>query len=161
MPDQSGSAATKKALPPSTWMPLIWLVLAVLLLVLVLAQPSVDSLIFAALGALLVSILSGIVVIPALLQILLFAGTSLAGSLWLNRWSRRRNPSAAALRQSQDLAEVISPICAGGEGRVRWQAQSWSAISIDKKTTLEAGDRVLVIGRGETRLHVLPLPPLS
>ncbi|MFL0769748.1 MAG: NfeD family protein [Prochlorococcus sp.] len=160
MPAQSGSAATQKALLPSTWMPLIWLVLAGLLLALGLAQPSVDSLIFAALGALLVSILSGIIAIPALLQILLFAGIALAGSLWLKRLSRRRHPSAAALRQSQDLAEVIAPICTGGEGRVRWQAQSWAAISIDKQTTLKVGDQVLVIGRHGTRLQVLPLPPL-
>lgn len=141
-----------------TWIPLIWLAVAGLLLAIELAQPSFDGLMFAALGALLVSILTAITPMPLILQMIFFLLITVLGTLWLTRWSARRNPSPGGLRQREDIAQVLTPIKAGGEGRVRWHGQSWAASSIDLETPLNAGDQVVVMGREGTQLQVLPLP---
>ena len=109
------------------WVPLIWLLVAAVLLVLELAQPSFDGLIFAALAALVVSVLTALGSWPLGLQAGLFMAITLAGTLWLMHWSGGRNPEAVNRGQREDLAEVIEPIPAGGDGRVRWHGQSWAA----------------------------------
>tara|TARA_B100000959_G_C14915523_1_gene597129 strand:+ start:339 stop:743 length:405 start_codon:yes stop_codon:yes gene_type:complete len=129
-----------------------------LLLAIELAQPGFDGLLFAAIGALLVSILTAIIPISLILQMILFLLVTAIGTIWLTRWSARRNPNPERLRQREDIAEVLTPMAAGGEGRVRWHGQSWAASSIDLETKIDAGDQVVVMGRDGTKLQVLPLP---
>jgi membrane-bound ClpP family serine protease len=64
-----------------------------------------------------------------------------------------------ALAALADHAEVIAAFDAGGEGRVRWQGQSWAALNLDPSRSPGAGSRVTVMGREGTRLRVLPAPP--
>jgi len=142
-----------------SWIPLIWLVVAGVLLTLELAQPSFDGLMFAAIAALLLSLLTALTPLPALLQIVLFVLVTVAGTLWLTRWSARRNPRPDQERQREDLAEVLTPIPAGGEGRVRWHGQSWAASSLDLDRSIERGDQVLVVGRDGTHLQVMTRLP--
>jgi hypothetical protein len=139
-------------------LPLIWLAVAGLLLAIELAQPGFDGRLFAAIGALLVSILTAIIPISLILQMILFLLVTAIGTIWLTRWSARRNPNPERLRQREDIAEVLTPMAAGGEGRVRWHGQSWAASSIDLETKIDAGDQVVVMGRDGTKLQVLPLP---
>ncbi|HGY5533056.1 MAG: NfeD family protein [Prochlorococcus sp.] len=132
--------------------------MAGLLLAIELAQPSFDGLLFAALGALLVSIITAITPIGLILQLILFLLITATGTLWLTRWSSRRNPSPEKLRLREDVAEVLTPIAAGGDGRVRWHGQSWAASSIDLETKIDAGDQVVVMGREGNKLQILPMP---
>ena len=111
---------------PSIWVPLIWLAVAAVLLTLELSQPSFDGLMFAAIAALLVSAVTAIGPLPVVLQLSAFVVITVVGTVWLMRWSAHRNPDPDSQRQRQDLAEVISPIPHGGEGRVRWHGQSWA-----------------------------------
>ena len=143
------------------WVPLIWLLVAAVLLVLELAQPSFDGLIFAALAALVVSVLTALGSWPLGLQAGLFMAITLAGTLWLMHWSGGRNPEAVNRGQREDLAEVIEPIPAGGDGRVRWHGQSWAASSLDLDRDLSDGDQVLVVGREGTQLQVMGMATIS
>jgi membrane protein implicated in regulation of membrane protease activity len=120
-----------------------------------LAQPSFDGLMVAALAALLLSLLTALNSLPLLVQILLFLVLTVVGTVWLSRWSARRNPRPGQERQREDLAEVISAIPPGGEGRVRWHGQSWAASSLDLDQAISNGDQVLVVGRDGTQLQVI------
>ena len=137
------------------WVPLIWLLAALILLGLELAQPSFDGLMFGALAALVVSVLTAVGPLPVLIQIGLFVVITVVGTIWLTRWSARRNPEPGTQRQREDLADVLSSMPPGGEGRVRWHGQSWAASSLDLDRSLETGERVLVIGRDGTQLQVM------
>ena len=141
------------------WIPLIWLLVAGVLLVMELVQPSFDGLMFAVFGGLVVSVLTALVSLPIWMQILLFGLITVLGTLWLSRWSARRNPRPGRRRLKEDTAEVLDTIQPGGEGRVRWHGQSWAASSLDVETPLQPGDRVLVISREGTRLQILPTLP--
>ena len=141
------------------WSPLIWLLVAGVLLVVELVQPSFDGLMFGVFAGLVVSVLTAFLPLQVWLQILLFSVITVLGTLWLSRWSARRNPRPGRRRLKEDTAEVLATIQPGGEGRVRWHGQSWAASSLDIETPLQAGDRVLVISREGTRLQVLPTPP--
>jgi membrane protein implicated in regulation of membrane protease activity len=137
------------------WVSLIWLGLAAVLLTLELIQPSFDGLMFAPLAALLLSLLTALASVPLMIQIGLFVLFTVLGTLWLSRWSARRNPRPGQERQREDLAEVIAPFPAGGEGRVRWHGQSWAASSLDLDRPIAIGDRVVVAGRDGNRLQVM------
>ncbi|QNI55807.1 NfeD-like family protein YbbJ [Synechococcus sp. BIOS-E4-1] len=144
---------------PPLWTPLIWLLVAGVLLIVELVQPSFDGLMFAVMGGLVVSVLTALLPLQVWIQIILFSLITLLGTLWLSRWSAQRNPRPGRRRLKDDTAEVLATIEPGGEGRVRWHGQSWAASSLDVETPLLAGDRVLVISREGTRLRVLPTPP--
>ena len=144
---------------PPLWTPLIWLLVAGVLLIVELVQPSFDGLMFAVMGGLVVSVLTALLPLQVWIQIILFSLITLLGTLWLSRWSAQRNPRPGRRRLKDDTAEVLATIEPGGEGRVRWHGQSWAASSLDVETPLLAGDRVLVISREGTRLKVLPTPP--
>ena len=146
---------------PSIWVPLIWLAVAAVLLTLELSQPSFDGLMFAAIAALLVSAVTAIGPLPVVLQLSAFIVITVVGTVWLMRWSAHRNPDPDSQRQRQDLAEVISPIPHGGEGRVRWHGQSWAAASLELERPLTDGEKVLVVGRDGTQLQVMAASPLS
>ena len=144
---------------PPLWSPLIWLLLAGVLLVVELVQPSFDGLMFGVFAGLVVSVLTALLPLQVWIQIFLFSLITVLGTLWLSRWSAQRNPRPGRRLLKDNTAEVLAPIQPGGEGRVRWHGQSWAASSLDIETPLQAGDRVLVISREGTRLQVLLTPP--
>ena len=145
---------------PPLWSPLIWLLVAGVLLVVELVQPSFDGLMFAVFAGLVVSVLTALLPLQVWIQIILFSVITVLGTLWLSRWSAQRNPRPGRRRLKDNTAEVLGTIEPGGEGRVRWQGQSWAASSLDVEAPLQAGERVLVIRREGTQLQVLPSPPL-
>ena len=144
---------------PPLWSPLIWLLVAGVLLVVELVQPSFDGLMFAVLAGLVMSVLTALLPLQVWIQIILFSLITVLGTLWLSRWSAQRNPRPGRRRLKDNTAEVLATIQPGEEGRVRWHGQSWAASSLDVETPLQAGDRVLVISREGTQLQVLPTPP--
>ena len=143
------------------WVPLIWLLVAGVLLALELAQPTFDGLMFAAIGALIVSVITALGPLPVLLQVSLFIAITVIGTLWLMRWSAQRNPAPERQRQRDDLAEVLGTIAPGGEGRVRWHGQSWAAASLDLDRAIPEGERLLVVGRDGTQLQVMAQTTVS
>lgn len=143
---------------PPLWSPLIWLLVAGVLLVVELVQPSFDGLMFAVFAGLVLSVLTALVPLQVSIQIILFIAITVLGTIWLTRWTAQRNPRPGRRRLKDNTAEVLATIEPGGEGRVRWQGQSWAANSLDVETPLKAGERVLVISREGTRLQVLPTP---
>ena len=137
---------------------MIWLLVAGVLLVVELVQPSFDGLMFAVFAGLVLSVLTALVPLQVWIQIILFIAITVLGTIWLTRWTAQRNPRPGRRRLKDNTAEVLATIEPGGEGRVRWQGQSWAANSLDVETPLKAGERVLVISREGTRLQVLPTP---
>lgn len=148
-------------MPPIEWIPLIWLGISVLLLSLLLAQPSFDWLMFGALGALIVAIVSTILPSSLWLKILIFSAITLTGTIWLRRVTMFRHPSQTILNQRENVAEVLTEITPVSEGRVRWHGQCWAAISLDLKGSVKEGDQVIVIGREGSLLQILPMPDRS
>ena len=144
---------------PPLWSPLIWLLVAGVLLVVELVQPSFDGLMFGVFAGLVVSVVTALLPLQVWIQIFLFSLITVLGTLWLSRWSAQRNPRPGRRLLKDNTAEVLAPIQPGGEGRVRWHGQSWAACSMDVETRLQPGDRVLVMGREGTRLQVLPTLP--
>ena len=114
-----------------------------------------------AIAALMVSAVTALGPLPLALQLSAFVIITVAGTLWLMRWSAHRNPDPISQRQRQDLAEVISAFPQGGEGRVRWRGQSWAAASLELERALADGEKVLVIGRDGTQLQVMAADAIS
>jgi len=145
-------------MPP---LPQLWLLLAGLLLAAVLIGLDGDGLLLVGgLAALLLALLAGgLPQLPLLIQLLLFA--ALAGGVYglVRRWSRRQGERAIPPAAGAERAEVISPFDAQGEGRVRWQGQSWAARSLEPARSLPSGASVTVMGREGNRLQVLPAEP--
>ncbi len=138
--------------------PLLWLALGGGLLLLVLLGADSDGLLLVAgLAALLLAVAAAALPQP-LLQGLLFAALVAGGGVLLRRLTRRPGrgdalpPPAGA-----EEAEVIEAFDARGEGRVRWQGQSWAALAPSPGPGLARGARVLVLGREGNRLTVLPV----
>jgi membrane protein implicated in regulation of membrane protease activity len=138
--------------------PILWLVLAAVLLVLVLVGADTDGLLLiGGLAALLLTAATSLVpIVPPLPQVLLFAVLAGAGYAWLRRWSARRQARAIPPGARAELAEVTTAFDANGEGRVRWQGQSWAALNLEPSQDLAPGTQVTVMGREGTRLQVLP-----
>jgi hypothetical protein len=145
-------------MPP---LPLLWLGLGALLLTLVLIGLDSDGLLLvgglaALLLVLLASALPQLATVP---QLLIFA-TLVGGAYTLvRRWSRRHGERAIPPAAGAELAEVIAPFDGHGEGRVRWQGQSWAAHNLEPSRRLANGSTVTVMGREGTRLQVLPRNP--
>jgi membrane protein implicated in regulation of membrane protease activity len=140
--------------------PILWLALAALLLALVLVGADNDGLLLiAGLAGLLLGLFAALLpVVPAAVQLLLFAVLVGGGYVWLRRWSTHRQARPIPPAARAELAEVISPFDANGEGRVRWQGQSWAAVALTPSEGLAPGTQVTVMGREGTRLQVLPRP---
>ena len=138
--------------------PLLWLGLACLLLLLVLMGADSDGLLLiGGLAALLVTLGSALlpqVAVPV--QLALFVVLATAGYGWLRLSSHKRGEKAIRPAAGAELAEVIEAFDSHGEGRVRWQGQSWAAQNMEPQHGLPAGSRVTVLGREGTRLQVLP-----
>ncbi|MFN7901092.1 MAG: NfeD family protein [Synechococcaceae cyanobacterium] len=137
--------------------PLLWLGLAGLLLLLVLVGADLDGLLLiGGLAALLLTLVSGLLPLAGPLQVLLYALLAAAGYAGLRLASQKRAEKPIRPGAGAELAEVIEAFDSHGEGRVRWQGQSWAAQNIDPQQPLPPGSRVSVLGREGTRLQVLP-----
>lgn len=135
---------------------LIWLLLGLVLLLLELLGAEFEGLLAAAVAALVVSALSGMMPWPPLLQTGAFVATTALLLLGLQRWGRGKQRGIPPTG-SGEQATVISGFSGGGsEGRVLWQGQSWAATNLDAERGLEPGAPVLVLGREGTHLQVLP-----
>ena len=142
-------------MPP---LPLLWLGLGALLLTLVLIGLDSDGLLLVGGLAALVLVLLGSA-LPQLAtapQLLMFAALVGVAYTLVRRWSRRHGERAIPPSTGAELAEVISPFDLEGEGRVRWQGQSWAARNLEPSRQLINGSAVTVIGREGTQLQVLP-----
>ncbi len=144
--------------PPMPAPPILWLALAGVLLLLELVGADGDGLLLiGAVAALLLTLVAILApVLPPLGQLLLYAVLVGAGYAWLRRWSARRQARTIPPSARAELAEVTTAFDANGEGRVRWQGQSWAAQNLAPQQSLPPGSQVTVMGREGTRLQVLP-----
>jgi len=141
--------------------PLLWLGFAALLLSLVLIGIDSDGLLLVGgLAALLLVLLtSALPQLAAAPQFLLFAALVGVAYTLVRRWSRHHGERSIPPAARAELAEVIAPFDQEGEGRVRWQGQSWAARNLEPSRLLPCGSAVTVMGREGTRLQVLPRDP--
>ncbi|MEX1316289.1 MAG: NfeD family protein [Synechococcaceae cyanobacterium] len=138
---------------------LIWLVVGLTLLLLEALGAEFDGLLAGALAALAVSLTTALLPLPAVGQLLLFVLLTAVLLAGLQRWSQRRRERAIPQSHAAEQARVITRFDADGEGRVRWQGQSWAATNLEPRHALEAGAAVMVMGREGNHLQVVPLPP--
>ena len=138
--------------------PLLWFLSAVALLLLALLGADNDGLLLVAglCGLLLTLVVIALPLLPPLVQVLLFVALVVAGYALLRRWARRQRERPVALSSAAERAEVISGFERDGQGRVRWQGQSWAAVNLAPETALPPGSEVTVMGRDGTCLQVLP-----
>jgi membrane protein implicated in regulation of membrane protease activity len=138
--------------------PLLWLGLAGLLLTAVLIGLDSDGLLLVGgLAALLLTLLSGSApLLPLGGQLLVFAALVGVAYGLVRRWSMAMGERAIPPAAGAELAEVITAFDQRGEGRVRWQGQSWAARNLEPARPLTRGSAVIVMGREGTRLQVLP-----
>jgi membrane protein implicated in regulation of membrane protease activity len=137
--------------------PTFWLILGGALLVLELVGLDTDGLItIGGVVALVLAAIVSLLPLPPLLQGILFAVLVGLGYAGLRRWSLRQGQRGIPPAAGADLAEVIEPFDAEGQGRVRWQGQSWAAHNLTPERALPPGSRVMVMGREGTRLQVMP-----
>ena len=93
--------------------------------------------------------------IPQLiLQVILWLGLSTSFVLL----SRRFVPKAKKSRSIQDavVAETLTAIAPGKEGRVIYEGNSWRARCEDKENAIAPSEKVYVVRREGTLLIVLP-----
>lgn len=137
---------------------LLWFASAALLLLLTLLGVDNDGLLLVAgLAALLLTLVAILLpLLPPSLRLILFVGLVVTGYALLRRWSAGQREGALPLSAAAERAEVISGFDADGQGRVRWQGQSWAAVNLAPESRLPAGSQVMVMGRDGTRLQVLP-----
>jgi membrane protein implicated in regulation of membrane protease activity len=136
---------------------LIWLLLASSLLVLAIIGLDSDGLLLVTgVSALMLTLVTGLLPLPMVGQVLIFALMVGAGYGTLRRWSASREARAIPPAARAEIAEVILDFDAEGRGRVRWQGQSWAALNLQPESTLPAGSQVSVMGRDGTELRVLP-----
>ncbi|MGB5136141.1 MAG: NfeD family protein [Prochlorococcaceae cyanobacterium] len=135
---------------------LIWLVVGLTLLLLEALGAEFEGLLAGALAALTVSLATALLPLPAAVQLLLFILLTGVLLLGLQRWSQRRRERTIPVSHAADQAQVLSGFEAGGEGRVRWQGQSWAATNLEPQRPLLPGQAVMVMGREGTHLQVVP-----
>ena len=142
--------------------PLIWLIVGAVLLLLALIGIDTDGLLLiAGLSGLLLTVGSVLVAMPVALQVVLFAGLVSLGYGWLRRLDRSQRDRALHASPRAEWAEVIEAFRADGQGRVRWQGQSWAAVNLEPSQELAVGAAVRVMGREGTSLQVLQAAALS
>jgi membrane protein implicated in regulation of membrane protease activity len=141
--------------------PLIWLIVGAGLLLLALIGLDSDGLLLiGGLAGLLLTLASVLLAPPVWLQVLLFLGLVGLGYGWLRRWDRRQRDRAVHASPRAEWAEVTLAFAADGQGRVRWQGQSWAAMNLEPAQPLPLGVQVRVMGREGTSLQVLAAEPL-
>ncbi|MCH9713991.1 MAG: NfeD family protein [Cyanobacteria bacterium] len=136
--------------------PLIWLLLGLALLALEWLGAEFEGLLAAAVAALALSVATALLPqVAVAIQVLSFVGLTAVLLLALQRWSKRRRERAIPMAPSAELAAVISGFEGEGNGRVRWQGQSWAATNLEPDQSLRPGDTVVVMGRDGNKLQVL------
>ena len=142
--------------------PLVWLIVGSVLLLLALMGLDTDGLLLiAGLSGLLLTVASVLMAMPLALQVVVFVVLVGLGYGWLRRWDRRQRDRALHASPRAEWAEVIEAFAAHGEGRVRWQGQSWAAINLEPGQALAVGAAVRVMGREGTSLQVVAAAPLA
>jgi hypothetical protein len=138
--------------------PLLWFLSAVVLLLLALLGADNDGLLLVAglCGLLLTLVVIALPPLSPVAQVLLFVALVVGGYALLRNWARRQRERPVALSAAAERAEVISGFEGDGQGRVRWQGQSWAAVNLQPETALPAGSEVTVMGRDGTSLQVIP-----
>jgi inner membrane protein len=153
-------------LQPST----IWMVVATILLVFDLIGADFDGLLPGAVVALVITMVTSMVPLPAWLHGLLFAGLAVVGVMALRGWSgarrsqrpERQGDATAVRAAGSQLARVRLGFDASGEGHVRWRGKVWMAHCLDADAPLEEGEPAEVIGRdGDALLVRRPEAPAA
>ena len=132
---------------------LVWLIAGAVLCLLELFLPTAFVAFMMGISALIVALVS--VLIPQLsLQVILWLGLSTSFILL----SRRFVPKAKKSRSIQDavIAETLTAIAPGKEGRVIYEGNSWRARCEDKDNAIAPYETVYVVRREGTLLIVLP-----
>ena len=132
---------------------LVWLIAGAVLCLLELFLPTAFVAFMMGISALIVALVS--VLIPQLsLQVILWLGLSTSFILL----SRRFLPKAKKSRSIQDavIAETLTAIAPGKEGRVIYEGNSWRARCEDKENAIAPYEKVYVVRREGTLLIVLP-----
>lgn len=132
---------------------LVWLIAGAVLCGLELLLPTAFVAFMMGISALIVALVS--LLIPNLgWQIILWLGLSI-GFIFL---SRRFMPKAKQSRSIQDavIAETLTAIAPGKEGRVIYEGNSWRARCEDKFYAIAPYEKVYVVRREGTLLIVLP-----
>lgn len=132
---------------------LVWLIAGAVLCLLELFLPTAFVAFMMGISALIVALIS--VLIPQLsLQVILWLGLSTSFILL----SRRFVPKAKKSRSIQDavVAETLTAIAPGKEGRVIYEGNSWRARCEDKENAIAPSEKVYVVRREGTLLIVLP-----
>jgi membrane protein implicated in regulation of membrane protease activity len=132
---------------------LVWLIAGAILCLLELFLPTAFVAFMMGISALIVALVS--VLIPQLsLQVILWLGLS-TGFIFL---SRRFVPKVKKSRSMQDatIAETLTAIAPGKEGRVIYEGNSWRARCEDKVSAIAPYEKVYVVRREGTLLIVLP-----
>ena len=132
---------------------LVWLIAGAVLCLLELFLPTAFVAFMMGISALIVALVS--VLIPQLsLQVILWLGLSTSFILL----SRRFVPKAKKSRSIQDavVAETLTAIAPGKEGRVIYEGNSWRARCEDKENAIAPYEKVYVVRREGTLLIVLP-----
>ena len=132
---------------------LVWLIAGAVLCLIELFLPTAFVAFMMGISALIVALVS--VLIPQLsLQVILWLGLS-TGFILL---SRRFVPKAKKSRSIQDavVAETLTAIAPGKEGRVIYEGNSWRARCEDKENAIAPSEKVYVVRREGTLLIVLP-----
>lgn len=138
--------------------PLLWFLSAAALLLLALLGVDNDGLLLVAglCGLLLTLVVIALPLLPPFVQVLMYVVLVVAGYALLRRWARSQRERPVALSATAERAQVISGFERDGQGRVRWQGQSWAAVNLAPEKDLPAGSEVTVMGRDGTSLQVLP-----
>ncbi len=132
---------------------LVWLIAGAVLCLVELFLPTAFVAFMMGISALIVALVS--VLIPQLsLQVILWLGLSTSFILL----SRRFVPKAKKSRSIQDavVAETLTAIAPGKEGRVIYEGNSWRARCEDKENAIAPSEKVYVVRREGTLLIVLP-----
>ncbi len=132
---------------------LVWLIAGAVLCLLELFLPTAFVAFMMGISALIVALVSRL--IPQLsLQVILWLGLSTSFVLL----SRRFVPKAKKSRSIQDavIAETLTAIAPGKEGRVIYEGNSWRARCEDKENAIAPYEKVYVVRREGTLLIVLP-----
>ena len=132
---------------------LVWLIAGAVLCLLELFLPTAFVAFMMGISALIVALVS--VLIPQLsLQVILWLGLSTSFILL----SRRFVPKAKKSRSIQDavIAETLTAIAPGKEGRVIYEGNSWRARCEVKENAIAPSEKVYVVRREGTLLIVLP-----
>jgi len=132
---------------------LVWLIAGAVLCLLELFLPTAFVAFMMGISALIVALVS--VLIPQLsLQVILWLGLSTSFILL----SRRFVPKAKKSRSIQDavIAETLTAIAPGKEGRVIYEGNSWRTRCEDKENAIAPSEKVYVVRREGTLLIVLP-----